>query len=138
MQKKHSFSPNHKVVTDSPHNFHPHGAPSTASMGAPPSQVGGGPAGAQGGGMDAGGGPSANFCNGGMKYADGGDVLGGGIRGKMADYGSALKDTWNQMTTTAPKASQDADPVKDAQVHATQNREKGVMDTVRKAETGEE
>ncbi len=129
MQKKHSFSPNHKVVTDSPHNFHPHGAPSTASMGAPPSQVGG---------MDAGGGPSANFCNGGMKYADGGDVLGGGIRGKMADYGSALKDTWNQMTTTAPKASQDADPVKDAQVHATQNREKGVMDTVRKAETGEE
>ena len=114
MLKKHAFSPGHKAVLDSPHNFHPHGAPSTASMGAPPSQVGGGPAGAQGGGMDASGGPSANFCNGGMKYADGGDILGGGVRGKMADYGSAIKQTASDMFGGG-------DPVKKAQKQAQED-----------------
>lgn len=69
MLKKHTFSPNHKVVTNSPHNFHPAGKPATATMGAPPDQLGGGPSAAPGGGMDASGGPSANFCNGGA--ADG-------------------------------------------------------------------
>jgi len=99
MQKKHSFSPNHKVVTDSKHNFHPHGAPTTAGMGQPPSQMGAGGDGtqapqegeSQGGGMDG-----MNFCNGGMKYADGGDVpdiKGGGIRGTLSDYGNAIKQT---------------------------------------------
>jgi hypothetical protein len=83
MQKKHSFSPNHKVVTDSKHNHHPFGAPTTASQGQPPESVGGG--GGGGGGNPGGesapadGGPSGgmdgmNFCNGGMKYADGGDT----------------------------------------------------------------
>src|SRR5271165_2591469 len=73
MQKKHSFSPNHKVVTDLKHNHHPFGAPTTASQGQPPSEMGASGDGTQapqdGGGMDG-----MNFCNGGMKYADGGDV----------------------------------------------------------------
>lgn len=74
MQKKHAFSPNHKVVTESKHNFHPQGKPETASMGQPPQSVGGGGGdadgdsdGTQGGNMSG-----LNFCNGGMKYADGG------------------------------------------------------------------
>jgi hypothetical protein len=54
MFKKHTYSPNHKVVAG-PHNY------------SPPAP-GGGPAGAPGGGMDASGGASAN-------YADGGSVL---------------------------------------------------------------
>lgn len=73
MQKKHSFSPNHKVVTDSKHNHHPFGAPTTASQGQPPAQMGASGDGTQapqdGGGMDG-----MNFCNGGMKYDDGGSV----------------------------------------------------------------
>lgn len=75
MQKKHTFSPNHKVVSGK-HNFHPQGQPSTASMGAPPQSVGGengpsdGSSDSGSGGMD-----SMNFCNGGMKYADGGNVF---------------------------------------------------------------
>jgi len=82
MQKKHTFSPNHKVVTDSKHNFHPHGAPTTASMGAPPKSIGGGGGEQPGGDADGdndgtqGGNTSGlNFCNGGMKYADGGNIF---------------------------------------------------------------
>ena len=74
MQKKHTFSPNHKVVSGK-HNFHEQGQPSTATMGAPPQSVGGGASGengpsdgGSGGGMDG-----MNFCDGG-KFADGGDV----------------------------------------------------------------
>ncbi len=115
MLKKHSFSPNHKVV-DGPHNFHPAGKPTTAPMGAPPEQIGGGPSAAQGGGMDASGGPSANFANGGKAgcYADGGDILGGGVRGKMADYGSAIKQTASDMFGGG-------DPVKKAQKQAQED-----------------
>jgi len=117
MRKKHDYSPNHKVVAG-PHNF------SEAHTSAEPA----------GGGAQ---GPAAQmFCNGG-KMADGGDVLGGGIRGQRSDYGNALKDTWNQITTTAPKSGPTADPVKDAQTHAQQNTNKGIDDAVRKAETGE-
>jgi hypothetical protein len=72
MQKKHSFSPNHKVVTDSKHNFHPQGNPSTASMGAPPQSIGGGGGEQPGGDSDGASMGGMNFCNGGMKYADGG------------------------------------------------------------------
>jgi hypothetical protein len=102
MQKKHSFSPNHKVV-DGPHNFHPHGKPGTASMGAPPKNLGDpdGDGDVHTSAEPAGGGaqgPGMNFCNGGMKYADGGDILGGGWRGKMADYGSAIKQTAKDLT----------------------------------------
>ena len=50
MFKKHTYSPNHKVVSG-PHNY---------SM-----PAGGGPAGAPGGGMDASGGASANYADGG-------------------------------------------------------------------------
>lgn len=74
MQKKHSFSPNHKVVTDSKHNFHPHGNPSTADMGSPPQSVGGGGGEQPGGDSDGASMGGMNFCNGGMKYADGGGI----------------------------------------------------------------
>ena len=78
MQKKHAFSPNHKVVTESKHNFHPNGAPTTASQGQPPQSVGGGggeqPGGDSDGAGASGGMDGMNFCNGGMKYADGGDT----------------------------------------------------------------
>ena len=94
MLKKHSFSPNHKVVSGK-HNFHPQGQPSTASMGGPPQSVGGenGPAdgSSASGGMDG-----MNFCNGGMKYADGGECdsrFAGGVRGTLSDYGNAIKQT---------------------------------------------
>jgi hypothetical protein len=73
MQKKHSFSPNHKVVTDSKHNFHQNGAPSTASMGQPPQSIGGG-GGEQPGGDSDGSSATMNFCNGG-RYDDGGSVF---------------------------------------------------------------
>ncbi len=73
MQKKHSFSPNHKVVTSSKHNHHPFGAPTTASQGQPPAQMGASGDGTQapqeGSGMDG-----MNFCNGGAKYAEGGII----------------------------------------------------------------
>ena len=77
MQKKHTFSPNHKVVTDSKHNFHPHGNPSTASMGQAPQSIGGGGGEQPGGDSDgaSGGMDGMNFCDGGMKYADGGNVF---------------------------------------------------------------
>lgn len=52
MFKKHTYSPNHKVVAG-PHNY------------SPPAP-GGGPAGAPGGGMDASGGASANYSDGGI------------------------------------------------------------------------
>src|SRR5271165_868624 len=86
MQKKHSFSPNHKVVTDSKHNFHPHGAPTTASQGQPPQQMGASGDGTQapqegGGGMEG-----MNFCNGGMKYADGGETTMEKIGETVAKY----------------------------------------------------
>lgn len=77
MQKKHSFSPNHKVVTDSKHNHHPFGAPTTASQGQPPAQMGAGGDGTQApqdGGGEGGGMDGMNFCNGGMKFDDGGSV----------------------------------------------------------------
>ncbi len=100
MQKKHSFSPNHKVVTDSKHNHHPFGAPTTASQGQPPAQMGAGGDGTQApqdGGGEGGGMDGMNFCNGGMKYADGGEtdheILGGGVRGTLSDYGNAIKQT---------------------------------------------
>ncbi len=74
MLKKHSFSPNHKVVSGK-HNFHPQGQPSTASMGGPPQSVGG-ESGPSDGSSDSGGGMDGmNFCNGGMKYADGGNIF---------------------------------------------------------------
>ncbi len=130
MIKSHKFSPNHKIVDKSPHSFHmPGNAPGAdGDMHQSAEPAGGG---AQG--------PAAQMFSDGGKacYADGGDILGGGIRGKMSDYGHALKDTYNQITTTAPKESPDANPVKDAQTHATQNQEKSTMDAVRKAETGE-
>jgi hypothetical protein len=74
MQKKHAFSPNHKVVTDSKHNFSSHGAPSTASMGQPPQSVGGGGGEQPGGDSDGASMGGMNFCNGGKAYADGGDT----------------------------------------------------------------
>jgi hypothetical protein len=119
VRKTHTFSPNHKVVAG-PHNY------SESHASAEPA----------GGGAQ---GPAPQmFSNGGKAcYADGGDILGGGIRGKLADYGHALKDTYNQITTTAPKESLDANPVKDAQASAQRNRSKTIDDTVRSAETGE-
>ena len=105
MFKKHELSPHHKVVTDSKHNFHPNGTkPGTASMGTPPSTLHGGPDGPAAAGEGTAG-PMESFCNGGMKYADGGEILGGGIRGKMADYGSAIKQTFNDMTKSSSSGS---------------------------------
>ena len=126
MIKKHAFSPNHKVVTDSPHNFHPAGKPTTASMGAPPSDLGGGPSGAPGGGMDAGGGPAANFCNGGMKYADGGYT---GPPSKMEMATDAIK--------TAVGMNHATNPVKDAQIATQNQRNKTIDDAERSAVTGD-
>ena len=79
MRKKHSFSEHNKVVSGSPHTFNQ-----------PAPEAGG----AAGGGMDATGGGAAAFGNGGC-MADGGkpEILGGGVRGTLADYGSALKQT---------------------------------------------
>lgn len=79
MRKKHDFSEHNKVVSGSPHTF---AQPAPEAGGAP------------GGGMDATGGGAAAFCEGG-KMADGGkpEILGGGVRGTLADYGSALKQT---------------------------------------------
>lgn len=110
MQKKHSFSPNHKVVTDSKHNHHPFGAPTTASQGQPPAQMGASGDGTQapqdGGGMDG-----MNFCNGGMKYDDGGEILGGGLKGTLHDYGTAIKQTAHDLVNPNPVASKDpSDP----------------------------
>ncbi len=109
MLKKHSFSPGHKVVTGSKHNFHPQGAPTTASMGGPPQSVGGdnGPAdgSSASGGMDG-----MNFCNGGMKYADGGNVF-----EKAGEALSRLPptetNTWspNKETKITPLAAGDKD-----------------------------
>jgi|SRR5208282_4857725 len=104
MQKKHSFSPNHKVVTDSKHNHHPFGAPTTASQGQPPAQMGASGDGTQapqdGGGMDG-----MNFCNGGMKYDDGGEILGGGLKGILHDYGTAIKQTAHDLVNPNPVSS---------------------------------
>ena len=79
MRKKHDFSEHNKVVSGSPHTFNQ-----------PAPEAGG----AAGGGMDATGGGAAAFGNGGC-MADGGkpEILGGGVRGTLADYGSALKQT---------------------------------------------
>jgi hypothetical protein len=79
MLKKHSFSPNHKVVAGK-HNFHPQGQPGTASMGKPPTSMPGPSAGgggdSNGDGQDGGGGgmDGMNFCDGGKKYDDGGVI----------------------------------------------------------------
>ena len=124
MIKKHAFSPNHKVVTNSPHNFHPHGAPTTASMGSPPSEMGGGPSGAPGGGMDAGGGPSANFCNGGMKYADGGYT---GAPSKLSMAADAVKGAAGDLINKVRGAAS-SDPVADAQSQAQSRRNKTIDD----------
>lgn len=43
---------------------------------------------------------SAEPAGGGAKFDDGGPILGGGVAGHLADYGHAIKDTWNQMTGT--------------------------------------
>ena|SRR5271166_985413 len=74
MFKKHALSENHKVVTSSKHNFHQNGTePTTAGKGAPPQELHGGADGPAMGG-DGTAGPVDGFCNGGMKYADGGNV----------------------------------------------------------------
>ncbi|MFI5382316.1 MAG: hypothetical protein ACHRHE_23720 [Tepidisphaerales bacterium] len=125
MQKKHTFSPNHKVV-DGPHNFHPAGKPGTATMGAPPSQLGGGPSAAQGGGMDASGGPSANFCNGGMKYADGGYT---GPPSKLEMAGDAVKTAAKGLMGSRGGS----DPVVDAQHEAQASTNKRIDDAVKEA-----
>jgi hypothetical protein len=114
MLKKHSFSPGHKVVTGSKHNFHPQGAPTTASQGQPPQQMpGAGGDGTQAPQEGQGGMDGMNFCNGGAKYADGGDtkpdIMGGGVRGTLSDYGNAVgqtaSDAWDKMTKPNPVAS---------------------------------
>jgi hypothetical protein len=80
MLKKHSFSPNHKVVAGK-HNFHPQGQPGTASMGKPPTSMpspsAGGGGDSNGDGQDGGGGgmDGMNFCDGGRKYDDGGSIF---------------------------------------------------------------
>jgi hypothetical protein len=71
MLKKHAFSPNHKVVTGSKHNFHPSGTePTTAGQGAPPQQLHGGADGPTGAG-DGTAGPVESFSDGGKCMADG-------------------------------------------------------------------
>ena len=134
MIKKHAFSPNHKVVTDSPHNFHPAGKPSTASMGAPPSELGGGPAGAPGGGMDAAGGPSANFCNGGMKYADGGYT---GAPSKLSMATDAVKGAASDFADKVRSVTS-SNPVGDARTKAQEQRNKTIDDAERSAVTGDD
>jgi hypothetical protein len=79
MRKSHTFSPHNKVVAG-PHSFH-------QPVEAPPQ--GGGPAGAAGGGMDASGGPAANFADGGEPH----EIKGNSWSGTLEDYGNALKQT---------------------------------------------
>jgi hypothetical protein len=134
MIKSHKFSPNNKIVAGAKHNFSmPGQSPKTE---APNESTGGGSAEPAGGGAQ---GPAPEaFCNGGQRYDDGGAILGGGIRGKMADYGSALKDTWNQMTSTSPKGGANSDPVASAQASAQKSRNKTIDDTVDSAVNGDD
>jgi len=98
MRKKHDYAPNNKIVAG-PHSFSEPHQPSAEPAGG----------GAQGPQMPM-------FCNGG-KYADGGetkpDILGGGIRGKLADYGAAIKqtasDAVDKLTSKNPVASGSSD-----------------------------
>ncbi len=93
MFKKHTYSPNHKVVSG-PHNF---------SM-----PAGGGPAGAPGGGMDASGGAAAN-------YADGGGVaeMASRVADKILNSDAqqyADKNTPKKFAFGASKETADANP----------------------------
>lgn len=90
MQKKHTYSPNHKVVAG-PHNF---SMPAGNAAGAAP-----------GGGMDAGGGPPASF-------ADGGAPEGGGLKGTLDDVGTAIKQTASDLFS-GPKSNPVASGNKD-------------------------
>ena len=130
MQKKHTFSPNNKMV-DGPHNHHPFGKPGTA-MGSMP--AGGGPSAAPGGGMDAGGGPSANFCNGGMKYADGGYT---GAPSKLEMATDAVKGAASDFVKKVRGAAS-SDPVGDARTEAQQQRNKTIDSAERSAVTGDD
>jgi hypothetical protein len=109
MFKKHAFSPNHKVVTSSKHNFHPNGTePTTAQHGAPPQgpeAIHGGPS-ADGSAMDGQtAGPVQGFADGGKCMADGDEILGGGVRGTLHDYGAAIKQTASDLVHPNPVAS---------------------------------
>jgi len=153
MQKKHSFSPNHKVVTDSKHNHHPFGAPTTASQGQPPAQMGAGGDGTQApqdGGGEGGGMDGMNFCNGGMKYDDGGSVF-----DKMGEAASRMipgggNDYDPNRKSAAPSQSEPRapnepapdqsttsggkwDPVESAKQEAQKSRNKAIDDPVDKA-----
>jgi|ERR1017187_8635605 hypothetical protein len=87
MFKKHAFSPNHKVVTGSKHNFHQNGTePTTAGQGAPPTQLHGGADGPTGAGEGTAG-PVEGFADGGTCMADG-DLIDKAAEGvsRAADY----------------------------------------------------
>jgi hypothetical protein len=109
MFKKHAFSPNHKVVTASKHNFHPNGTePTTAPHGTNPQgplAVHGGPS-ADGSAQDGQtAGPVQSFADGGKCMADGDEILGGGVKGTLHDYGTAIEQTAHDLVNPNPVAS---------------------------------
>jgi hypothetical protein len=106
MLKSHSFSPNHKIVSKSPHTFHmPGNAPKTGETNVP---TGGGSAEPAGGGAQ--GPQDAEFCNGGMKYADGGEPE-SGVMGAVHRAVQGAKDVWDQVTNTPAKGGQNTNPI---------------------------
>jgi hypothetical protein len=110
MLKKHTFSPNHKVVAG-PHNYSPEGgSPGPAAINARGSSMHQASAEPAGGGA-AGPAPQM-FSNGGQP-----DIMGGGIRGTLSDYGNAIKQTAKDLVSTAKR-----DPVDEAQKQAQTDR----------------
>ncbi len=127
MIKSHSFSPNHKIVSKSPHNFNmPGNAPKTAPMNGP---TGGGSAEPAGGGAQ---GPAPEmFCNGGAAYADGG-YTGPPSRAEMA------KDAVKSTLGIDRAVNSIGGAVGNARAGAQQDTNKKIDDAERSAVTGDE
>ena len=84
--------------------------------------------------MDAGGGPSANFCNGGMKYADGGYT---GAPSKLEMATDAVKGAASDFADKVRSAAS-SNPVAAAQSQAQSRRNKTIDDAERSAVTGDD
>ncbi len=131
MRKKHDFSEHNKVVSGSPHTFN---QPAPESGGTP----GGGMNASVGGDSGPSDSSSAGFCNGGMKFADGGEpspeIKGGGLRGTLADYGSALKQTASDIgDAISQKLSPVADTTQKAIPEARTQYQKSENDRIENA-----
>lgn len=124
MLKKHTFSPNHKVVAG-PHNFNmPGGSAGPGNM-SQNGSTGGGSAEPAGGGAQ---GPSD------QSFADGGEPK----SSTWDNIVSGAKDLWNQATSTPAKSGATANPVKDAQGAAQRGSNRKVDDAERQAVNGDD